>query len=294
MGRPSRAHSRRTKPILNEKVVCSHCGKRLHPRTVERHLAGATVPQIPESQHPHSNLFEDPYSKDPDVMMLDDSRSDEGDQVEERTSRENTNDLHVPEIDFVHPLSEDSIESRRWSPSVEDVPDEDEDDLNPDPEGDQLLDLENGVDWAQEMDDTDLVLDFNTGLNFDRGLSLDDLLDEQLEQELAEAGQFLTDDELAAMRHFALKVETHMTDDTFAKLPFACPSENFSSWKSTKSRAHALAGFTPKVYHCCMNSCICYVGPHAEKTQCPYCQESRYRADGKTPRKRFTYLPITP
>ncbi|KAJ3818601.1 hypothetical protein EV361DRAFT_780461, partial [Lentinula raphanica] len=107
-------------------------------------------------------------------------------------------------------------------------------------------------------------------------------------------GRFLTDDELAAMRHFALKVETHMTDDTFAKLPFACPNEDFSSWKSTKSQAHALAGFTPKVYHCCMNSCICYVGPHAEKTQCPYCQESRYRADGKTPRKRFTYLPITP
>ncbi|KAJ3745232.1 hypothetical protein EV360DRAFT_8035, partial [Lentinula raphanica] len=107
-------------------------------------------------------------------------------------------------------------------------------------------------------------------------------------------GQSLTEDELSDMRHFALKVETHMTDDTFAKLPFACPSENFQSWKSTKSQARSLSAFTPRVYDCCMNSCICYVGPHASKTQCPYCHESRYRPNTKTPRKRFTYLPIIP
>ncbi|KAJ4484511.1 hypothetical protein C8R41DRAFT_737788, partial [Lentinula lateritia] len=104
----------------------------------------------------------------------------------------------------------------------------------------------------------------------------------------------LTKEELAMMRHFALKVKTHMTDETFAKLPFACRNEEFDSWKSTKAQAQSLSGFTPEVYDCCLNSCICYVGPHASKSQCPYCKENRYRADGKTARKCFTYLPIIP
>ncbi|KAJ3912075.1 hypothetical protein F5877DRAFT_2090, partial [Lentinula edodes] len=104
----------------------------------------------------------------------------------------------------------------------------------------------------------------------------------------------LTKEELATMRHFALKVETHMTDETFAKLPFACQNEEFDSWKLTKAQAQSLSGFIPEVYDCCLNSCICYVGPHASKLQCPYCKENRYHADGKTARKHFTYLPIIP
>ncbi|KAJ3839875.1 hypothetical protein EV361DRAFT_780136, partial [Lentinula raphanica] len=107
-------------------------------------------------------------------------------------------------------------------------------------------------------------------------------------------GMNLTDTELSAMRHYALKVETHMTDETFAKLRFACPNEDFHSWKETKAQARALSGFTHQIYDCCINSCVCFVGPHALEKQCPYCKESRFRSDGKTSRKHFTYLPIIP
>lgn len=96
------------------------------------------------------------------------------------------------------------------------------------------------------------------------------------------------------MHHFALKVEMHMMDETFAKLPFACPNEPFSSWKSTKAQAQSLSGFKPDVYDCCINSCLCYIGPHMKVTTCIYCKEPRFCADGKTPRKCFTYLPIIP
>lgn len=84
-----------------------------------------------------------------------------------------------------------------------------------------------------------------------------------------------------------------MTDETFAKLPFAFPEAKISTFKLTKARAEFLAAFKPIPYDCCVNSCCCYAGPHAAATACPYCQEPRYNPEGR-PRKRFTYVPFTP
>jgi Transposase family tnp2. len=98
---------------------------------------------------------------------------------------------------------------------------------------------------------------------------------------------------MAFLRHFALKVESHMTDDTFAKLPFAFPEAQISSFKLTKARAEFLAAFRPVPYDCCINSCCCYAGPHAAVTTCPHCQEPRFNAKGG-PRKRFNYVPLIP
>lgn len=67
---------------------------------------------------------------------------------------------------------------------------DDEDDKDPDPEGDLLLDTENGVDWYKEvLDDDEVLMEFDTATSLDRGLSVDDLIDEQLERELADAGK---------------------------------------------------------------------------------------------------------
>ena len=55
----------------------------------------------------------------------------------------------------------------------------------------------------------------------------------------------LTDEELAYLRHYALKVETQMTDDTFSKLAFTFPESTVTSWKITKARAELLATFVP-------------------------------------------------
>ncbi|KAJ3901953.1 hypothetical protein F5879DRAFT_806327, partial [Lentinula edodes] len=107
-------------------------------------------------------------------------------------------------------------------------------------------------------------------------------------------GEEITDEELALLRHFALKVETHMSNDTFAALAATFPNDPPASWKVTKKRAEWLARLRPVIYECCINSCVCYMGPHADKKQCPHCKEFRYRPDGKTPRKWFTYVPIIP
>lgn len=84
-----------------------------------------------------------------------------------------------------------------------------------------------------------------------------------------------------------------MTESTFNKLPAAFPEANIASLKITKARAEFLAAFKPVAYHCCPKSCLCYVGPHADKDSCDYCKEPRYDAQGK-PRKTFTYIPLIP
>jgi hypothetical protein len=65
------------------------------------------------------------------------------------------------------------------------------------------------------------------------------------------------------------------------------------SLRPTRTYIHGLSGFKPRIFDCCPNSCLCYAGPHAEKTKCDFCKEDRFRKDGK-PRKQFTYIPLIP
>lgn len=104
----------------------------------------------------------------------------------------------------------------------------------------------------------------------------------------------LSDDDINLLRHFALKVESHMTDETFdQQLPHAFPDTPMETWKATKSRAAWLAAFKPIPYDCCINSCCCYVGQYETDKHCSFCNEPRFNAAGR-PRKRFTYVPIIP
>ncbi|KIJ64978.1 hypothetical protein HYDPIDRAFT_57818, partial [Hydnomerulius pinastri MD-312] len=103
----------------------------------------------------------------------------------------------------------------------------------------------------------------------------------------------LSDDDLAILRIFALKVHSHMTAKTFEKLPYAFPTAPPPSWNITQSRVAALSGVEPVLYNCCVNSCCCYIGPNAEYDNCPYCNEPRYDTNGK-PRQHYTYVPLIP
>ncbi|KAI0707240.1 hypothetical protein C8Q76DRAFT_625594, partial [Earliella scabrosa] len=103
----------------------------------------------------------------------------------------------------------------------------------------------------------------------------------------------LSDYDRQCLRAFALKVDEHMPGRTFSKLPYAFPHSNLGSWKEVQAHVAQLSGFEPKVYHCCVKSCCCFVGPHADLTECPYCQTSRLDGRGR-PRQVFVYLPIIP
>jgi hypothetical protein len=222
-----------------------------------------------------------------DMTSIDDDHSDDN-QVSEAIAnvREGAWRQQYPEI-------------------IEDRPSDNEDDEDGDcDDEDGDCNDEDGFDWHAEMcEDDEMVVDGE--------LEIEDKIDEDFERELAEFGKAkpfhlmfathcilftaeeITEDEIAFLRHFALKVESHMTDETFAKLPFAFPEAYISSFKITKARAEFFAAFKPVPYDCCINSCCCYAGPHAAAMACPYCQEPRYNSEGR-PRKRFTYVPLIP
>ena len=97
----------------------------------------------------------------------------------------------------------------------------------------------------------------------------------------------------AVLRAFAYRIKTHCTLRAFEALPFAFPDSDIPTWKNVSSRTAFLSGIDPVLYDCCPNSCLCYVGPHASLNQCPYCQSTRYNAEGQACRK-FVYIPLIP
>ena len=77
-------------------------------------------------------------------------------------------------------------------------------------------------------------------------------------------------------------------------LPYAFPSDPpLPNLDALRSRVAFLSGFRPEQYDRCPNACCCFVGPHVNLSRCPFCNERRYRLDGK-PRQTYTYMPIIP
>ncbi|KAF9023216.1 hypothetical protein BDZ89DRAFT_955881, partial [Hymenopellis radicata] len=108
------------------------------------------------------------------------------------------------------------------------------------------------------------------------------------------AGDKLLEMDIKMARAFAYKVSSHTTDADFKKTPFAFPQDPpLPGIDTIRTRIAGLAGITPQTYHCCVNSCVCFTGDHASRDECPFCQEKRYRSDGK-PRKVFSYIPLIP
>ena len=95
------------------------------------------------------------------------------------------------------------------------------------------------------------------------------------------------------LRPFSLQVDKHVPSSTYALYPDTFPDSKVSSWKIAQAHVARLSGFQPEPYHCCINSCCAFTGPHASLSACPYCSEPRYNSSGK-PRKLFVYLPVIP
>jgi hypothetical protein len=95
------------------------------------------------------------------------------------------------------------------------------------------------------------------------------------------------------LRTFSLKIDECLSEETWKKIMYTYHRHNIPSLKVTKARVEFLAAYRPVSYDCCVNSCLCYVGPHEMKQICPYCKEPRKNGSGRA-RKSFTYSPITP
>jgi hypothetical protein len=103
----------------------------------------------------------------------------------------------------------------------------------------------------------------------------------------------LGESDLQLLCIYMLKVEDHLSERTFNQLSKVFPNHSHDTLKMTKKHVRFLSGFQPVCYSCCVNSCVCFVGPYEDLTKCPNCQEARYNVKGK-PRKYFDYLPLIP
>jgi hypothetical protein len=102
---------------------------------------------------------------------------------------------------------------------------------------------------------------------------------------------------MSILRAYTFKVDEHVTDKAFAKIPFAFPKDQVPTVKVCRVWVQTLSGFKPVRYDCCIESCCCFTGEYGDCTECPHCSADQYiidRKGSKKPRKVFTYLPFTP
>ncbi|KAI4522785.1 hypothetical protein K525DRAFT_163228, partial [Schizophyllum commune Loenen D] len=104
----------------------------------------------------------------------------------------------------------------------------------------------------------------------------------------------LTEDDKQLLRLFAFKNSgTGVTESSYRELAYVFTKISIPSYKVVKAHVAKLSRFDPVEYDCCVKSCCCFVGPHKDKTHCPFCNEQRFD-DAKKPRRRYLYLPVIP
>nr|GAT57216.1 predicted protein [Mycena chlorophos] len=290
-----------------QRVWCAHCDSWTSRRHEQQYRRLANLPQ-PSSLDlddlpPHERV--DGPSSEPDYAYYSDIVVENGGDVEmdEAPGRDygfepnsaNRNDEDPTALDIEPELLE------HWhlfgKAAQVDSDDEDgeveQDDTLGDGQDDEPIRVEHsdGED-DEDSDDEPDIFDWDS---FEaEELSAELRAKEGIERELAEIAHKLSAYDIAICRAFAYKVETNTTDSAFKKAQRAFPqTPPLPNLHNTRRCVDHLAGFKPQIYDCCVNSCLCYVGPHKDLIRCSYCNEIRYRTNGK-PRKRFTYIPIIP
>ncbi|EUC57887.1 transposase family Tnp2 protein, partial [Rhizoctonia solani AG-3 Rhs1AP] len=156
--------------------------------------------------------------------------------------------------------------------------------------------------FAAERDDNEPLLSTlaNT-VPWLKGLTDEQILDYELEHEIAESGgRSLDAADKSSARALNFKLETEMTEGAFDKLAWAFPElAHLESYFKTCGRIAKLSGVKPVRIDRCVNSCMAYTGVRRPLTRCPHCGEKRYEPDPRHPnrqraRAHFQYIPIIP
>ncbi|PPR00725.1 hypothetical protein CVT24_000949 [Panaeolus cyanescens] len=192
--------------------------------------------------------------------------------------------MHVATLQDVDGFNSESDSSEDHDLDAGDVDEEWLDEANED-QPDQHLEIRMNVDVDSEGE-MDALGDAMAAALADIAVR------ESFEREAARALK-LDSYDLNLARIYTLKVESHLTESTYAKLFKVFPNSGQLPLKRAKKHIESLAGFAPVRYDCCVDSCVCFSGPYANLRNCPICGKDRFKPNGH-PRKYFDYLPLIP
>ena len=108
------------------------------------------------------------------------------------------------------------------------------------------------------------------------------------------AANRITELDLNILRAFQFKHAFFLLQSDAKALPFVFPQMDIPSVDRICTRLLNLSGLNTVMYDCCPNSCCCFVGNFKDDRSCSFCGEQRFRADGRTPQKCYSYSPIIP
>jgi hypothetical protein len=106
--------------------------------------------------------------------------------------------------------------------------------------------------------------------------------------------RYLTDKDCKSLRFLATRLRTHFSQQTYKDLHHGVCKElgipsKFVAWQHLQ----ILSGLETRVYDCCVNSCVCFLGKYSNLQACPFCNEARYNSRGSAWRF-FRYTPLIP
>ncbi|CAE6472142.1 unnamed protein product [Rhizoctonia solani] len=280
-----------------EKCFC--CGEELGPRQLYRHVeAYQQLLALRISQMDSEDLTEvrggNDGIKGNEFIGLE--------QMQPPADNDISMDGNDPETPFdpAPELLEPALGLRRNPPvTIEEWPEPDPDLSYSDEEDDDnppIDDLEGDPEFVERQDPPRLDPDDEPEFEDEQMLHmlrevLGDIADEQWVDMYA---RNMTNEDYITLQFLATRLRTHFSRQTYEDLrqgafeELGIPSE-FIAWR----RLRVLSGLETRSYDCCINSCCCYLGKYRGLAQCPFCQENRYRADGKA-RRVFRYTPLIP
>ncbi|KAH7096494.1 hypothetical protein BKA62DRAFT_592398, partial [Auriculariales sp. MPI-PUGE-AT-0066] len=95
------------------------------------------------------------------------------------------------------------------------------------------------------------------------------------------------------LQMFAMRHELGLTERQYTDMPRYTGSALNPPTKRSRRRLARLSDVTAVKYDCCVNSCCCFTGPHAEGESCPFCDEPCFGPNHHA-RQTFSYLPFAP
>ncbi|KAH9857261.1 hypothetical protein C2E23DRAFT_749127, partial [Lenzites betulinus] len=292
-----------------QKVRCSCCQQLVSTSTALRHRKLRAAPHIRASHtRRRQKLQESTSDADAEAAALTEDDNIVADQEEDIIRDDNpvaaldngvALDAEHEDLDLVE-SAEDASDSnedvvpagfslprfRKFRVTVEDGDDEDDEPGDDDEVTASHSDLDD--EWDSDSAEDDSIDDEDI---YNPDLSARDRLHGQFMHEAAELVDQLSDADRAILRAFAFRLNNNLTEEAFAQIPYAFPTEKLPTYHKIKARVAFLAGIKAEVYDCCPESCMAYTGPLRDLQECSYCQTSRLDDYGN-PRRQFSFFPV--